>query len=102
MQAEQSVPTSGGEYDCHLSSCPFSLDVGDFGLLIPATDLDAKQRQNASQALQALGLNQKNCVVLRRAWASDSIANAALYGDALMQRWQPFLWQELKRLGALP
>jgi hypothetical protein len=87
---------------CHLSSCPFSLDVGDFGLLIPSNDLDAQQSQNAGQALQALGLNQKNCVVLRRAWANDFIANAALYGDALMQRWQPFLWQELKRLGALP
>ncbi|MCP9892162.1 hypothetical protein KBY57_14040, partial [Cyanobium sp. Aljojuca 7D2] len=32
----------------------------------------------------------------------DFIANASAYGNQLMLSWQPFLWQELKDLGAIP
>lgn len=87
---------------CSISFFPFELDVGDFGRLLPRTGLNNQGRTDAEQALQALGLNQANCVVRRQAWANDFIANAQRYGDPLMQRWQPFLWQELKCLGAIP
>jgi len=87
---------------CAMSFVPFELDVGDFGHLIPREGLDTQMRMDAEQTLQALGLNQPNCVVRRQAWASDFMVNAQLYGDALMQSWQPFLWQELKSLGAIP
>ena len=38
--------------------------------------------------------------------AATAVATTAENGGngvvALMQRWQPFLWQELKQLGAIP
>jgi hypothetical protein len=87
-------------YAIHQS--PFCLDVGDFGLLLPREDLAKQQYEDAEITIRALGLNQHNCTLRRRAWADDFMANAHHYGDALMQRWQPFLWQELKRLAAIP
>ncbi|WP_411875740.1 hypothetical protein [Vulcanococcus limneticus] len=87
---------------CAISTLPFELDVGDFGRLLPQAGLDAHTRTEAEQALLILGLNQPDCVVRRRAWADDFMANAHQYGDQLMQSLQPFLWQQLKTLGAIP
>jgi len=87
---------------CSITICPFSLDVGNFGLLVPVSGLSHAQQDDAEQALEDLGLNRKSCEMARSSWANDFIENATLYGDMLMQRWQPFLWQELKQLGAIP
>lgn len=87
---------------CAIDESPFCLDVGDFGLLLPSPDLDHQKQKDAELTIQALGLNQPNCALRRRAWADDFMINAQHYGDALMQSWQPFLWQELKRLGVIP
>jgi hypothetical protein len=76
--------------------------VGDFGRLLPRSGLNNQVRTDAEQPLQSLGLNQTDCVLRREAWPDDFIANSQRYRDPLMQRWQPFLWQELKCLGAIP
>ena len=87
---------------CTIRDSPFCLDVGDFGFLLPREGLSQQERNNAELTLDALGLNHSNCTLHRRAWADDFMANASRYGDSLMQSWQPFLWQELKRLRAIP
>ena len=87
---------------CAIDFLPFELDVGDFGLLLPRTGLSAQATAGVVQALQDLGLNQPACIVIRRNWAEDFMAHAQQYGDQLMQSLQPFLWQELKTLGAIP
>lgn len=87
---------------CHLQECPFCLDVGDFGIILPRESLSLAEHSVALETIQVLGLNRPVCVNQRRRWANDFMENAGRYSDDQMHRWQPFLWQELKRLRAIP
>jgi len=83
---------------CHLVISPFSLDLGDFGLVVPRAGLATQDQADAKTTINALGLNQLECSARRRTWADDFIRNSHVYSDRQMERWHPFLWKELKRL----
>jgi len=76
-------------------------DIRGNWIVKAAPHFDDSFAAQVQDTIQKLGLNSRVCVIRRNQVANQFIKNRSQYDDAEMRRQQPFVFDELRRLGRL-
>ena len=69
--------------------------------VIPESSLTDSEQQEIDKTIQSLGLNNPTVKTMRNQCVKDFLRNSDQYSTDLMEKRQPFIYRELKRLGWL-
>ena len=76
-------------------------DVDGEWIVVPISSLIELESKKVHETIQKLGLNNRKVKIRRRQWIEDFLDDQNQYGNNFMEKRQPFIYRELKRLGRL-